>query len=165
MTGNGVSGSNSVEFAPSMPTTWRANSATAICMPRQMPRNGIFCSRAIRAAAILPSIPRSPKPPGIRMPSTPCSARARSSSLSVSESTHSISNAAAVLEARVAQRLDDGQVRVLELDVLADQRDLDRAALWASPARRTSCSQSPSSGAGASIPKWSRMKSSTPSAR
>ena len=27
------------------------------------------CSRAIRAASILPSIPRSPKPPGIRMPS------------------------------------------------------------------------------------------------
>ena len=26
-------------------------------------------SRAIRAASILPSIPRSPKPPGIRIPS------------------------------------------------------------------------------------------------
>ena len=91
MTGNGVSGSNSVEFAPSMPTTWRAKSATAICMPRQMPRNGIFCSRAIRDAVILPSIPRTPKPPGIRMPSA-CATRSRtSSSASDSESTQSIS--------------------------------------------------------------------------
>ena len=92
MTGNGVSGSNSVEFAPSMPTTWRANSATAICMPRQTPRNGIRCSRAIRAAAILPSIPRSPKPPGIRMPSTSASAaRGPRRRPGVSESTHSTS--------------------------------------------------------------------------
>ena len=91
MTGYGVSGSNSVEFAPSMPTTWRAKSATAICMPRQMPRNGIFCSRAIRAAVILPSIPRTPKPPGIRMPSAPCRRARTSPSSSVSESTQSIS--------------------------------------------------------------------------
>ncbi len=35
-------------------------------------------------------------------------------------------HAAAELEARVAQRLHDRQVGVLELDVLADQRDLDR---------------------------------------
>ena len=91
MTGYGVSGSNSVEFAPSMPTTWRANSATAICMPRHTPRNGIFCSRAIRAAAILPSIPRSPKPPGIRMPSTSESAARASPSSRVSESTQTIS--------------------------------------------------------------------------
>src|SRR5689334_6706604 len=50
MTGNGVSGSNSVELAPSIPATWRANSQTAICMPRQMPRYGICPSRATRAA-------------------------------------------------------------------------------------------------------------------
>ena len=54
-----------------MPQTWRANSTTAICIPRQMPRNGIPFSRAIRAASTLPSIPRSPKPPGIRIPSAP----------------------------------------------------------------------------------------------
>ena len=41
ITGYGVSGSISVEFAPSSPTTWRANSETATCMPRQMPRYGI----------------------------------------------------------------------------------------------------------------------------
>src|ERR1700755_1878305 len=49
ITGNGVSGSNSVELAPSMPATWRANSDTAICMPRQMPRYGTFSSPAERA--------------------------------------------------------------------------------------------------------------------
>ena len=56
---------------------------------------------------------------------------------------------AAVLEARVAQRLDDGQVRVLELDVLADERDPHRRALLR-PRRRgaTSRSQPLSSGAG-----------------
>ena len=32
--------SNSVELAPSMPATWRANSATATCIPMQMPRKG-----------------------------------------------------------------------------------------------------------------------------
>ena len=28
------------------PHTFRANSITAHCMPRQIPKNGIFCSRA-----------------------------------------------------------------------------------------------------------------------
>ena len=35
-----VLASNSVLFAPSLPSTLRANSITAICMPRQMPRYG-----------------------------------------------------------------------------------------------------------------------------
>ena len=30
--------SNSVELAPSIPATLRANSATATCIPRQIPR-------------------------------------------------------------------------------------------------------------------------------
>ena len=123
ITGYGVSGSNSVELAPSMPTTWRANSATAICIPRQMPRNGIRCSRATRAAAILPSIPRPPKPPGMRMPSR----RAQALGSLVGVERLGVDpvdlDAAAVLEAGVAQRLDDGQVGVLELHVLADERD------------------------------------------
>ena len=70
ITGYGVSGSISVELAPSRPQTWRANSDTATCMPRQMPRYGIRCSRATRHARILPSEPRDPKPPGTRTPST-----------------------------------------------------------------------------------------------
>ena len=35
-----VLGSNSVLLAPALPSTLRANSTTAICMPRQMPRYG-----------------------------------------------------------------------------------------------------------------------------
>ena len=52
--GYGVSGSISVEFAPSSPTTCRANSETATCMPRQMPRYGIRRSRATLAGEDLP---------------------------------------------------------------------------------------------------------------
>ena len=64
MTGYGVSGSISVELAPSRPQTFRANSETATCIPRQMPRYGIPRSRATRQAVIFPSQPREPKPPG-----------------------------------------------------------------------------------------------------
>ena len=37
---------NSAELAPSRPATWRANSITAICIPRHSPRYGSLCSRA-----------------------------------------------------------------------------------------------------------------------
>ena len=87
ITGYGVSGSISVEFAPSSPTTWRANSETATCMPRQMPRYGIPCSRATRQARIFPSQPREPKPPGTSTPSTFSSSRRASSSDMPSAST------------------------------------------------------------------------------
>ena len=63
-TGFCVSGSNSVLFASARPATSRANSITASCMPRQMPRYGVFDSRAYWIALILPSVPRRPKPPG-----------------------------------------------------------------------------------------------------
>mmetsp|Transcript_3181 Transcript_3181/g.11503 ORF Transcript_3181/g.11503 Transcript_3181/m.11503 type:complete len:327 (+) Transcript_3181:525-1505(+) len=62
-------GSNSALFASFSPTTLRAYSMTASCMPRQMPKYGIRCSRAYLAARIFPSTPRSPNPPGTRMPS------------------------------------------------------------------------------------------------
>src|SRR5258708_5817702 len=39
-------------------------------MPRQMPRYGIFRSRATWQARIFPSQPRAPKPPGTSTPST-----------------------------------------------------------------------------------------------
>ena len=51
--------------------------------------------------------------------------RARST---VSESTQSISTSAAVVDAGVPQRLGDRQVGVVELDVLADERDPHRRA-------------------------------------
>jgi hypothetical protein len=51
-------------LALASPATLRANSITAICMPKQMPKYGTLPSRANLTAAILPSVPRSPKPPG-----------------------------------------------------------------------------------------------------
>ena len=85
------------------------------------------------------------------MPSAPASRSAAAPSpLSASESTQSISIAAAVAEARVAQRLGDRQVGVLELDVLADDRDA-HALASARAARSTSSRQSSSSAGGASI--------------
>ena len=37
----------------------------AICNPKQIPKNGMLFSRAYFADKILPSIPLSPKPPGM----------------------------------------------------------------------------------------------------
>lgn len=70
-----VWGSNSVLLASCTPRTDRANSMTAICIPRQMPRNGILFSRAYLAAIIFPCTPLSPNPPGTRTPSAPCRQR------------------------------------------------------------------------------------------
>ncbi len=73
-----------------MPSRFRAASITAICMPKQMPKKGILRSRAKRTASILPSVPRSPKPPGTRMPLTFSSLATASVSLSkISLSTQS----------------------------------------------------------------------------
>ncbi len=69
MIGYGVAGSISAECAPSRLRTLRANSTVASCIPRQIPKNGTLFSRAKRVASIFPSIPRSPNPPGTRIPS------------------------------------------------------------------------------------------------
>ena len=71
MTGNLVFLLNSVEFAPSIPQTLRANSITAHCKPKQIPKNGIKFSRANCEARIFPSAPLEPKPGRINIPSTP----------------------------------------------------------------------------------------------
>ena len=39
-------------------------------MPKQIPKNGIFFSRACLIQAIFPSVPLFPKPPGIKIPET-----------------------------------------------------------------------------------------------
>ena len=46
-------------------------SITDICMPKQIPRYGTLFSRAYLAANIIPEIPRSPNPPGIKMHAEP----------------------------------------------------------------------------------------------
>ena len=61
---------SSILWASRKPTTSRANSTIDNCIPRQRPRNGILFSLAYLIAAILPSIPRLPKPPGTRIPET-----------------------------------------------------------------------------------------------
>jgi hypothetical protein len=57
-----VVGSNSVLLAPCNFMIERANSITAICMPKQMPRYGMLFSRAYFVARIFPWTPLSPKP-------------------------------------------------------------------------------------------------------
>src|SRR5699024_12315157 len=68
-----ASSSNSVLLAVGQPHLLRAYSITAHCIPRQTPKKGISFSRACVIAAILPSIPRSPKPGGTIMPAIPSS--------------------------------------------------------------------------------------------
>ena len=84
-------GSSSAEWAPARPHTFRANSTTASCIPRQIPRKGAPFSRAKRMASILPSMPRFPKPPGTKMPWTPASSLSAVSGATFSESTQRIS--------------------------------------------------------------------------
>mmetsp|Transcript_38821 Transcript_38821/g.95980 ORF Transcript_38821/g.95980 Transcript_38821/m.95980 type:complete len:305 (+) Transcript_38821:515-1429(+) len=68
-TGCLVASSNSEECASFHPSTFRAYSITATWKPRQMPKYGTPFSRAYCAARIFPSTPRSPNPPGTKMPS------------------------------------------------------------------------------------------------
>ena len=60
---------NSVLLALFKLATFLANSITANCMPKQMPKYGILFSRAYFIALIFPSVPRTPKPPGIKIAS------------------------------------------------------------------------------------------------
>ena len=59
----------SVLCAFERPMTLRANSITAHCIPRQIPKNGILFSRKYFIVVIFPSIPRSPKPGATKIPS------------------------------------------------------------------------------------------------
>ena len=59
---------NSLEFASCMPNIFLAISITASCIPKHIPKYGILFSLAYLIAAIFPSEPRSPNPPGTKMP-------------------------------------------------------------------------------------------------
>lgn len=54
------------------PLTDLANSITEICMPKQIPRQGILFSLAYFAVNIIPLTPRSPNPPGTKTHSAFC---------------------------------------------------------------------------------------------
>ena len=90
-----------------------------------MPRYGISCSRATWQARIFPSQPREPKPArhedAVRLLELVDRLLVRHV-LGV-DPAHV--HAAAGVDARVLQRLVHGEVRVVELHVLADERDLD----------------------------------------
>ena len=62
-------GSISVECASVKSKTFLANSMTAICIPRQIPKNGKLFSLAYLTAMILPSTPLMPKPGATSNPS------------------------------------------------------------------------------------------------
>ena len=107
---------------------WRANSDTATCIPRQIPRYGIPCSRATWHARIFPSHPREPKPAGHEHP-------VRSLELLDGllvghvlgvEPAHV--HLRSLMHAGVLERLVHREVGVVQLHVLADERDLDDLA-------------------------------------
>ena len=110
-------------LAFSRPSKSRANSTTAHCMPRQMPKKGILWVRAKRMASIFPSIPRIPNPPGTRMPSTPPRSASAPRPSTCSASTRTTSTRVPVGDARVVERLVDRFVRVAMLHVFADDGD------------------------------------------
>ena len=62
--GTACRGSNSVEFALASRTTLRANSTTAHCIPRQMPRNGDRRLARVPDGRDLALDAAAPKPPG-----------------------------------------------------------------------------------------------------
>ena len=144
-----------------MPPTLRANSTTAICIPRQMPRNGIPVLAGDPRGLDLALDPALAEAARDQDPVGPLGELVGVELLGVDQLDLDLD---AVVVAAVEQRLDDRLVGVRELHVLADERDPHRR-----PRRRRrgapSASQSERSGGGASIPKWSRIRSSMPSAR
>ena len=83
------------------------------------------CSRAKWAARTLPSMPRWPKPPGTRMPADavePLVQVVVGQRLGIDPADLGVD---LVRPGRVAERLGDRQVGVGQLDVLADEGDLE----------------------------------------
>ena len=76
--------------------------------------------RAYSAAAIMPPVPREPKPPGTRMPSTPASRSRAALALQLLGLDPVQRDLGALGEAAVGERLVQALVGVLEADVLAD---------------------------------------------
>ena len=76
----------------------------------------------------MPSQPRAPKPPGTSTPSTVSRSSAVSSVRHVLRVDPAHPHGAAVVQAGMLERLVHGEVGVLKLHVLADERDLDELA-------------------------------------
>src|SRR5262249_17012955 len=122
-TGWPQSRSISVLLASPRPTTLRANSMTAHCSPRQIPKNGTCRSRAKRIASILPAMPRSPKPPGTSMPPMPPRPRPSRCASHASGLALATNSRVGRADAGLVERFVDRFVRVVVLVVLADARN------------------------------------------
>ncbi len=88
----------------------------------------MLSSRATRQARIFPSQPREPKPPGTRTPSTPEELGAGLVDGHVLGIDPADVHVAAGRDTRVLESLVHREICVVQLDVLADERDLDRLA-------------------------------------
>ena len=116
-------------------SSWRPRCRRACAPPRSPPsacrsrcRNTAPCARARSAAArILPSAPRSPKPPGTRMPWTCSRIGRRILALEDLAFDPLELDLHAVGDAAMHQRLDQRLVGVLQPGVLADDGDRDLA--------------------------------------
>ena len=125
ITGCGVFGSNSAELAPASPQTSRANSQTATCRPRQTPRYGTSRASAAHGA-------------DLALDAAQAKAAGHQDAVGITE--HGLDvllvQRLAVHEAdvhvtpeehaRVVQCLDDGEVGVRQLRVLAHHADARR---------------------------------------
>ena len=136
MTGSGVVSSTSVVFASARPQTLRANSTHASCMPKQMPRNGILrLARILDRAQLAFDAARAEArrdQDAVEPSSTPSP-----SLFDVSRVDAAHVDGGVVGDAGVIHRLVDRDVGVLELDVLADQRDPHAVLAGARCARRS----------------------------
>ena len=126
ITGYAVSGSISVLLAPSIPSTSRAILDGGDLEAQAHPRNGILFSLAKRAVMILPSMPRFPKPPGMRMPSTFSQLVGDAVLLDHLGVHEKQLDLGPELRSGVMERLQMADVGIGQVGVLADAGDADR---------------------------------------
>ena len=119
--------SNSVELTSVVPRTSRANSMTAHWRPEAQARGTgrRVVARAVGGQDLALDAAMAEAAGDQDAGRAVERARARFSGVSVSESTQRTLRVDAVRPGRVAERLGDGQVGVRQLDVLADERDLE----------------------------------------
>ena len=103
----------------------RANSITAICMPRQMPKNGTLLLARVADGVDLP-LDAAAAEAGRHQDAVHLrQQRGRAAPLDLLGVDVVQVDAAVVADAAVDQRLVEALVRLDEVDVLADQADLD----------------------------------------
>ena len=145
ITGCGVCGSNSVEFAPASPHTSRANSMTAQCSPRQRPRNGTLVLAGVAGGRDLALDAADAEAAGDHDAVEVAQPAFGEQAFGVVGRDPVDLDLRAARVAAVLQRLDHREVRVGQVDVLADEADAHRPAS-AACTRSTSARHSVRSG-------------------